>query len=295
MHTKFQKLKIASAIALAFAAAGSAGAADTMSQDVTEARQESQIWTTFALSPYLRANDLKVSVDNGKATLTGTVEEDVNKDLAKQIALGVSGIKNVDNQIVVQADYMPAARAESADRSFGDVVDDATITAAVKSKLLWSKHADGLSTNVDTRAGNVTLQGTADSSAAKDLAKRLALNTRGVISVDNQLVVKSDKKDRKNDGKADEMKADAKASTKEAGRDISDSWITTKVKSTFMYSTNVDGSDIKVSTVAGIVTLSGNVDSGTERSLAIELAKNVRGVKSVKAKGLVANTVLSSR
>ena len=29
---------------------------------------------------------------------------------------------------------------------------------------------------------------------------------------------------------------------------ISDGWITTKVKSTFMFSTNVDGSDIAVST-----------------------------------------------
>ena len=83
-----------------------------------------------------------MSVHEGKATLTGKVDESVNKDLAKQIALGVDGIKDVDNQIVVQADYVPPARS-SADRSYGEVIDDATITSAVKSKLVWSKNTEG--------------------------------------------------------------------------------------------------------------------------------------------------------
>ena len=93
MHKQFSKSILASAIALAILGTSAAAGAATMSQDVIDARQETQIWTTYALSPYLRANDLKVSVDSGKATLTGNVEEGVNKDLAKQIALGVEGIK----------------------------------------------------------------------------------------------------------------------------------------------------------------------------------------------------------
>ena len=58
------------------------------------------------------------------------------------------------------------------------------------------------------------------------------------------------------------------------------------MKSTYGYSSNVNGSDIGVSTNSGIVTLSGKVDSGAERALAIELAQNVRGVKSVQSKAL---------
>lgn len=276
MNTQSRKLIFACTIALA-AISSVATAADSVSQEIIEARQESQIWTTYALNPYLRASILSVSVDKGKATLTGTVEESVNKDLAKQIALGVSGVKEVDNQIVVQAGYIVPAR--SADRSYGEVVDDATITSAVKSKLLWSKHTNGLTTDVDTKMGRVTLKGTAESGAASDLANRLALNTRGVLSVDNQLVVNGVKP----------TTAAAKATKNaalEAEKDISDSWITTKVKSTFLYSSNVDGSDIAVSTQGGIVTLSGKVGSGAERALAIELAKNVRGVKSVNSKTL---------
>jgi osmotically-inducible protein OsmY len=253
-------------------------AADTASQNITEARQETQIWTTYALSPYLRASDLKVSVHAGKATLTGIVEESVDKDLAKQIALGVDGVKDVDNQIVINPDYTVPPRSSTSERSYGEAIEDASITTRVKSKLMWSKYTDGLTTDVDTRNGKVSLIGNADSGAAKDLAGRLAMNTRGVVSVDNQLIVKSPVAKGAKETTAEFAKTETTA--------VSDTWITTKVKSTFMYSRNVDGSDIQVTTASGIVTLSGKVDSGAERALAIELAKNVRGVKSVHSKGL---------
>jgi hyperosmotically inducible periplasmic protein len=269
----FRKTLFATGIAAALALSGTAAAHD--GNALTETRQETQIWTTYALSPYLRASDLKVSVKAGKATLTGTVDEDVNRDLATQIALGVDGVKEVDNQIAVQADYLTPARAG---RSYGEIVDDATITAAIKSKLLWSKHTDGLTTDVDTKNGKVTLTGKADSGASKDFAARLAMNTDGVASVNNQLMVETGKPG---------MGKSARKAAHEAKGAVADSWITTKVKSTFLYSSNVDGTDITVSTVGGIVTLSGNV-SGPERALAIEFAKNVRGVKSVQAKSLIA-------
>lgn len=298
MNTQFRKTAFATSLALALGGlAGTASAisrdGDTATQDVTEARQETQIWTTYALSPYLRASDIKVSVDNGKATLTGTVEEQTNKDLAKQIALGVSGIADVDNQIVVKPDYV--APAPGADRAYGEVVDDASITAAVKSKLAWSRDADAVTTDVDTQRGKVTLTGSADTREEKERAGRLAANTRGVVSVDNQLVVQAGKHGNEAAKNGNAAAKDGKAGMKEGRRDVADGWITTKVKSTFMYSSNVDGSDISVSTRKGIVTLSGKVDSGAERALAIELAQNVRGVKSVQSKGLTISDVVANR
>lgn len=240
-------------------------------QDIVNARQETQIWTTYALSPYLRANDLKVSVQDGKATLSGKVDEDVNKELAKQIALGVKGIKEVDNNIVVDEDYNPAPTP-----GYGDAVDDVTITAAVKARLVWSRYSYS-SAKVETKAGRVVLTGSVDSADAKELAYQLAVNTRGVVAVNNQLQVAGDKT--------------AGESAKKAGHEVSqavkDAWITAKVKSNFFYSANVDGSDIEVATEKGIVTLKGKVDSGAERALAIELAENVRGVKGLDAKGLI--------
>src|ERR1041385_4738011 len=108
---KFQKTVFAAGFAVAMAAMSGSVAADTTSQNLTEARQETQIWTTYALSPYLRASELKVSVHAGTATLTGNVEDGVNKDLAKQIALGVNGIKDVDNQIVIEPGYKAPMRS----------------------------------------------------------------------------------------------------------------------------------------------------------------------------------------
>ncbi|TBV10676.1 BON domain-containing protein [Stutzerimonas kirkiae] len=266
-----RKLLLASGIALAIAMM-TTGA---MAGEVTDARQESQIWTAYSLSPYLHANDLTVSVANGKATLAGTVEEDVSKELAREIAMGVDGITEVDNTIVIRPDYVPAQA--SANSTFVNTIEDASITAAIKSKLLWSKNADGMSSKVETKAGRVTLSGTVASAADRDFAGRLAANTRGVSTVNNQLEV---------DAKKTTGAANGKGTDKQAGTEIADSWITTKVKSTLLYSSNVSGSDIEVNTSKGIVTLRGKVGNGSEQALAIELAQNVRGVKSVQAKEL---------
>ncbi|MFC7418543.1 BON domain-containing protein [Iodobacter arcticus] len=276
MYTHAHKQLIASGLVATLTVFSGPLAAASIPQEISDAKQETQIWTTYALSPYLRANDLKVSVHNGKAVLSGKVDEEINKDLAKQIALGVSGIKEVDNQIVVQADYAPAK--EGASRSYGETIDDVNISAAIKSKLIWSKNTDGLSTTVDTQAGKVRLAGTADNIKSKTLASTLAMNTRGVVSVDNQILVNGEKTSIANSVKNTASNAD---------QSISDSWVTAKVISTFLYSRNVPSTNISVNTQHGVVTLSGKVASGAERSLAIELAKNVRGVKRVEAKGLI--------
>lgn len=238
-------------------------------QDLVEARQETQIWTTYALNPYLRASDLKVGVHDGKATLSGKVEDDVSKELAKEIALGVSGIKSVDNQIVVTEDYKL-----NSERGYRETVDDVSISAAVRSRLVWSKHSY-MGAKVDTKDGRVTLSGTVNNEDAKELAGSLARNTRGVRSVDNQLKV---------DGRSTEDSV--KSTARETEKAVADAWITAKVKSNFLYSSNVSGSDINVDTKNGKVILSGKVSNGAERALAIELARNVRGVKEVNASAL---------
>lgn len=270
MNNLFVKALLKPVIIVAMAAMTSVVYADAK-QDLIDARQETQIWTTYALSPYLRASDLKVTVREGKATLSGTVDDDVNKDLAKQIALGVKGISDVDNKIVVEENYNPKLTS-----GYGETVDDVTITAAVKARLVWSRYSY-ISTKVETKAGRVALTGTVESNEAKELAYQLAVNTRGVVSVNNQLAVNGEK----TSGEA------AREASHEVSQAVADAWVTAKVKSTFFYSANVDGSDIDVATEKGIVTLKGKVSNGAERALAIELAQNVRKVKGVDAKGLV--------
>ena len=71
-----------------------------------------------------------------------------------------------------------------------------------------------LTTNVDAKLGRVTLNGVAESATAKNIVWRLAMNTRGVASVDNQLVVTGTKETR-----TDILKGFAD----EAGQNIADS------------------------------------------------------------------------
>jgi osmotically-inducible protein OsmY len=74
--------------------------------------------------------------------------------------------------------------------SVGAYVDDKTITAAVKAKLIEDKNTGGLSINVDTLNGAVALSGFAKSQMEKDQAGAIARNTRGVREVHNNLIVR---------------------------------------------------------------------------------------------------------
>jgi osmotically-inducible protein OsmY len=292
-HT-FQKFALASSIAFALASIGTTSfAAGTppkstdmqqtktasVSDQISDARREAQIWTTYATNPHLHAFDLKVEVKGSKAMLDGKVQDGTAKDLAEQIALGVEGIKQVDNRLVIDAGYEPPKRA-SGERDFGDVVRDATITASVKSKLLWNSHTDGLDIHVDTNNRQVTLTGTVGSGAEKDLAGRIARNTNDVLGVNNQLSVSG------KPGTTAKAKDEIRTTAHESKEAMSDGWITTKVKSSLMLTRDAGGMDISVSTDNGIVKLAGNVDSKTEKQRAIEIAQNVRGVKKVDPSGL---------
>lgn len=72
----------------------------------------------------------------------------------------------------------------------GNYVDDKTITAAVKAKLIEDKNTGGLSIKVTTLNGTVELSGFAKSQFEKDEAARIAANTRGVREVRNALIVR---------------------------------------------------------------------------------------------------------
>lgn len=72
----------------------------------------------------------------------------------------------------------------------GSYVDDAAITARVKTKLLEDKTTGGMSINVDTLNGTVALSGFAKSQAEKAQAEQLARTTKGVKEVRNNLIVR---------------------------------------------------------------------------------------------------------
>lgn len=66
------------------------------------------------------------------------------------------------------------------------------------------------------------------------------------------------------------------------GAYIDDSAITTSVKARFVDNKAVDASSIKVETLNGTVMLSGFAKNSTERATAEGIARDVKGVKSVR-------------
>ncbi|HET6805917.1 MAG TPA: BON domain-containing protein [Frateuria sp.] len=67
---------------------------------------------------------------------------------------------------------------------------------------------------------------------------------------------------------------------------VDDAWITTKVKSEFATTSEIPASKISVETHDGMVRLTGTVASNMDKNRAIQVAHNVKGVKSVDATGL---------
>jgi hyperosmotically inducible periplasmic protein len=79
----------------------------------------------------------------------------------------------------------------SPQRTAGQTVDDATITAKVKSQLLADPDVSALNVNVTTYKGQVQLSGYVNEAAQRTKAEQIAKNVEGVRNVSNDLIVKA--------------------------------------------------------------------------------------------------------
>lgn len=182
--------------------------------------------------------------------------------------------------LTVLAPGLLATSASAAERGVTQRVDDAAITAQVKTRLLADEQTRGININVDTAAGVVTLRGTVPTAAAKARAEEIAKAVEGVQVVANSLIV--------GDSSLNPQTATAKSkeALEEGEQMAGDAWITTKVKSQLLADSDVKGLDINVSTKDGVVTLAGKVPTAAMRDKAISLTQSVKGVKKVDAQAL---------
>lgn len=128
------------------------------------------------------ATGTEVETRDGVVILRGRADDDRQKELTATYARDVDGVKDVRNEMTV---------GKGGRRDFGDKVDDASITAQIKTSLLLHHSTHALDTKVKTRDGVVTLRGEARNAAEKELVGKLAADTRGVKHVDNQMTIKS--------------------------------------------------------------------------------------------------------
>jgi osmotically-inducible protein OsmY len=211
---------------------------------------ESSAKKSYVFQTYLKADDIKVKSEDGVVSLTGTVSEESHKSLAQETVADLPGVKSVDNMLEVKG--TPPAK-----------MSDAWITAKVKTIFLFHRNVSAM-TEVDTKAGIVTLQGKAANEAQKDLTTEYAKDVEGVKGVNNEMTV----------GKIAKKK-------QTVGQKIDDASITAQVKMTLLYHRSTSALNTSVKTKRGIVTLSGKAKSGAEMDLATKFANDVNGVKSV--------------
>jgi osmotically-inducible protein OsmY len=155
--------------------------------DVSDAAIKAKIVTSYTLSPQLNPFDFDVKVNNGVAYIGGAVSNSVEKDLALDIAKSVDGVTRVEDHI--STDKAIKKRVQKTE--FAQKVEDAGITAAVKTKLLAKRSTSGTDIHVTTVNHVVTLEGVVDSAAEKELAGKLTAHTRGVRNVINNLQVRN--------------------------------------------------------------------------------------------------------
>jgi osmotically-inducible protein OsmY len=152
-----------------------------------------------------------------------------------------------------------AAGCSTTERA-GTQMSDAGITSKVKAKFASDPELHNIaSIDVDTIEGRVRLSGSADTSAQKAEAEKLARNTDGVRSVDNDIEV---------------------STGRTLGQATDDSVITSKVKAKL--TGNMNPFNVDVDTRHGVVTLTGRVETSADKSTAERLARETSGVTSVK-------------
>lgn len=237
---------------------------------VQDARLQGALQSALSLNRVLNPFCIEVTVNGANARLTGEVENNVERQLAEHVALATHGIEQVDNQLQIN----PALVERPLElRAYAQRLEDATLAAVIRARLLWSRITEKAAIEVESREGVVTLRGKVDSAEAKELAGVLARTTEGVHLVNNLVSLDS----------AAMAKAREKPVDVPDGPQPSDSWIVDKIQSSYRYSRNLDGLNLKVASEQGMVRLSGEVVSSEQKTIAVEVARQIIGVRGVDA------------
>ncbi len=145
--------------------------------------------------------------------------------------------------------------------SVGTEIDDGVITTKIKSAFLEDPAVKSYDLKVETRKGEVLLNGFVDSQSQIDRAVAVARGVAGVKNVDNKVTLKG--------------------SPTTVGAKVDDAIVTTRIKTALLADSNVKSLDIAVVTRQGEVQISGFVNSQTQIDQAMDVARRTEGVVSV--------------
>lgn len=235
-----------------------------VSRMLSEARLTASTKTALSLNRHLKNAKIDVTVSGGMITLTGAVGSEIQKQLAGEVARSIKGAGKVQNNLIVSRAL--TLKPQARDRTLGERLDDLTIEAAVKTALILNENVNARRIGVKSNRGHVVLTGKVDTAAEAELARKIADDVEGVVSVEFKLAL--------------EETAEP-GSVKSIVEKVDDARVVAQVRAALMVNRNLDSSEIEVSSRGGVVTLSGIVRSGAEKDLAQKVAEDCWGVKGV--------------
>jgi hyperosmotically inducible protein len=147
-----------------------------------------KIKASMAVDATVKASEIEVATKDKVVTLTGNLNSQAEKDRAIEIARSTHGVADVVDMLEVRTSA-DTGEAPSPDLSLGQHVDDAVITASVKTRLLDDPQVKGLKIDVDTKDGVVFLTGSVRSQAESDRAVEVARGTDHVKEVKPNLAI----------------------------------------------------------------------------------------------------------
>jgi osmotically-inducible protein OsmY len=225
--------------------------------------EEIEAAVTDALLYDPRVSSFKVTpeADDGKVTLRGTVNNLKAKRAAAQDARNTVGVRLIDNRIKVR----PA-----------EPMSDKKIEDRIREALLRDPFVERYEIAVDVINGVAKLYGVVDTSFEKSQAYDVASKVKGVITVDNNLVVRSDApviQDLYDPYVDDRYEYDYDWYDYSATYPSKTDWrIKEDIKDEMFWSPFVDADDVKVMVDGGVATLTGTVDSWSEYNAAVDNA-----------------------
>ncbi len=142
-----------------------------------------KVKTTLLFHRNVSAGKTDVYVKDGVVSLRGEASSLAQKELTTEYAKDVEGVKEVKNEMTI------AKTPAKSDETIGEKIDDASITAQVKSSLMSHRSTSALKTKVETTDGVVALSGIARNAAEKSLVTKLVTDINGVTSVINNMTI----------------------------------------------------------------------------------------------------------
>ena len=171
--------------------------------------------------------------------------------------------------------FFPQSRVPRAAGQVYQQAADATTSGKVKSAFMLSKRLSPYDIEAVTQAGVVTLSGQVPSSIDKELAEKVARDTRGVNQVSNQLVIEPQIKP-------------SEASLRESER-IADLEIQADLRERLAASSELSDKTIQLTVTNRNITLAGEVETPAQKSGAEQLARSLANVTGVTNQLSVSN------